>query len=266
MRQASFFLISVAFHAAILAFPVSSFYETGGERVFPVIFLRGAGDDGQGSAGISRLETGREKASPGAGERHHAGMQRSGSEKVNATTKLEETTEAGNQVYLHAQDVAGEELVVARLSETTGVEEDRALFLGEVEEGGRREKSSGRANSEMEVSPGGQGDGGSSPELVFAQADYAHTPKPQYPERARREGWEGTVLLRVLVDQQGKSKWVEVSRSSGFEILDGAAMETVKGWRFHPARYGERRVKSWVNIPIIFRLADRDRGSLLVTR
>ena len=95
----------------------------------------------------------------------------------------------------------------------------------------------------------------------FGRAGYAYNPKPKYPETARREGWEGTVLLRVLVDQDGKSKSIEINRSSGFETLDRAAMETVKVWRFHPAHYGERLVESWVKIPVVFSLADYDRGS-----
>lgn len=89
---------------------------------------------------------------------------------------------------------------------------------------------------------------------AFIRADYAYRVNPEYPEQARREGWEGTTLLKVLVDEQGNSRIVQVSRSSGFEILDRAATMAVKGWRFHPARYGAKPVESWVKIPIIFSL------------
>jgi protein TonB len=64
------------------------------------------------------------------------------------------------------------------------------------------------------------------------------------------------VVLRVLVDEEGRSKSLEVNRSSGFEALDKAAIETVRRWRFHSARYGDKRVESWVRIPIEFHLTE----------
>jgi protein TonB len=85
---------------------------------------------------------------------------------------------------------------------------------------------------------------------------YAHSPKPKYPDSARKEGREGTVVLRVLVDEEGRSRSLEVNRSSGFEALDKAAIETVSRWRFHAARYGDKRVASWVRIPIEFHLTE----------
>ena len=88
------------------------------------------------------------------------------------------------------------------------------------------------------------------------QASYAYSPKPEYPDRARREGKEGRVVLRVLVDEQGKSKSVAVNDSSGSESLDRAAAEAIKLWRFSPARYGGKLVESWVKVPIDFRLTD----------
>ena len=100
----------------------------------------------------------------------------------------------------------------------------------------------------------GLGDGSAG--AKFVQVSYAYSPKPEYPDRARREGKEGRVLLRVLVDEDGRSKSVEVNRSSGSEALDRAAAEGIKRWRFSPARYGNKPVESWVKIPIDFRLTD----------
>lgn len=90
------------------------------------------------------------------------------------------------------------------------------------------------------------------------QASYRETPRPDYPETARREGREGRVLLRVLVDEEGRSKRVEINISSGSEALDRAAVQAIKSWRFHPARWGDRRIESWIRIPIEFRLAEAD--------
>ena len=58
---------------------------------------------------------------------------------------------------------------------------------------------------------------------ALIQARYRDTPKPVYPESARREGREGRVVLRVLVDDQGRSKSSRINRSSGSEALDRAA-------------------------------------------
>jgi protein TonB len=104
----------------------------------------------------------------------------------------------------------------------------------------------------------GNGNGSSSPGtgIALTQARYRDTPTPDYPDSARREGREGRVLLRVLVDAQGRSKQVEINSSSGSEALDRAAAETIKRWQFHPARHGDQPVESWLRVPIEFRLAD----------
>ena len=102
----------------------------------------------------------------------------------------------------------------------------------------------------------GQGRGSSPSGVITTQARYSDTPKPLYPEYARREGREGRVLLRVWIDDQGKTKSVEVSRSSGSDSLDQAASDAIKRWRFHPARAADKPVESWVNVPIEFKLTD----------
>lgn len=107
--------------------------------------------------------------------------------------------------------------------------------------------------------PSAYGRGVASAQLsqpTYVQAGYRSTTKPDYPERARKEGKEGRVLLRVLVDEEGRSKVVEVNTSSGSEALDQAALAAIKRWRFLPARYGNKPVESWVKIPIDFRLTD----------
>lgn len=100
---------------------------------------------------------------------------------------------------------------------------------------------------------GGDGSGAGS---IFIQARYAHAPGPNYPDHARREGKQGRVLLRVLVDERGRSKVTEVNQSSGSAALDSAALDAVKHWTFWPARYDNVPVESWVKIPIEFRLSN----------
>lgn len=90
-----------------------------------------------------------------------------------------------------------------------------------------------------------------------ARAAYGETPPPDYPEPARRMEQQGTVLLRVLVAADGAVRRVEVGKSSGFDILDRAALETVRArWRFVPARRRAAAVESWVLVPIRFSLTE----------
>ena len=52
----------------------------------------------------------------------------------------------------------------------------------------------------------------------------------------------------------GSAGEIQVRESSGYARLDNAARDTVRGWRFVPARRGETAVPAWVLIPISFRL------------
>jgi protein TonB len=85
-------------------------------------------------------------------------------------------------------------------------------------------------------------------------ADYLDNPPPAYPSMSRRLGEEGRVLLRVRVSAGGSAGEIQVRESSGYARLDNAARDTVRGWRFVPARRGETAVPAWVLIPISFRL------------
>ncbi len=92
--------------------------------------------------------------------------------------------------------------------------------------------------------------------LVEAKFDVAtlHNPKPPYPLTARRRGYEGRVLLSVRVLTDGVCGGVTLKQSSGHAMLDIAALDTVKRWRFLPARRGATPVESRVDVPITFRL------------
>ena len=71
---------------------------------------------------------------------------------------------------------------------------------------------------------------------------------------ARRMGYEGLVLLKVLVDVNGRVENLEVVSSSGYAVLDKAAIASVKKWMFEPGTEGGKKKKMWVKIPIRFEL------------
>ena len=85
-------------------------------------------------------------------------------------------------------------------------------------------------------------------------ADYLRNPAPEYPAFSKRRGEEGRVLLRVNVGADGLPRAIEIHTTSGFERLDDAAVETVKRWKFVPARQGDKPVAAWVLVPISFSL------------
>jgi protein TonB len=83
---------------------------------------------------------------------------------------------------------------------------------------------------------------------------YRINPPPTYPKIARKRGYQGTVVLEVLVDGNGRVGDLRVSKSSGYKILDRAAMASVKGWAFVPGMRGDQKVEMWVRVPIRFQL------------
>jgi protein TonB len=90
--------------------------------------------------------------------------------------------------------------------------------------------------------------------LVAATPLYAHKPEPRYPRSAKRRGHQGTVLLSVHVSTTGRVDDLKVKTSSGFTVLDKAALEAVRTWRFESGRRGDRPVAMWVEVPIQFKL------------
>jgi periplasmic protein TonB len=77
---------------------------------------------------------------------------------------------------------------------------------------------------------------------------------PDYPPSANEAGWEGTVMLRVEVLPDGSAGSVSVKRSSGYAILDDAALRAVQRWRFRPAMDGNFPIRSVVDQPVTFNL------------
>ncbi|MBW1768473.1 MAG: energy transducer TonB, partial [Deltaproteobacteria bacterium] len=71
---------------------------------------------------------------------------------------------------------------------------------------------------------------------------------------ARRRGYEGTVVLEVLVNQEGSVEDLRISESSDHSILDRAALASVKKWLFEPGRKGDEAVEMWVRVPVRFQL------------
>jgi TonB family protein len=79
------------------------------------------------------------------------------------------------------------------------------------------------------------------------------TPDPEYSEEARKAKYQGTVLLWLIVDPDGKPREIKVSRPLGMG-LDQKAVEAVRKWKFQPAEKDGRPVAVQINVEVNFRL------------
>ena len=106
-------------------------------------------------------------------------------------------------------------------------------------------------NKGRELAPiGGKGGGIHSTGLDGA-ARYV-----QYPVLAFRRGQEGRVLLLIDVDEHGQVTQGSVIESSGFELLDQAAIKAAYTWKFKPATVNGVPESGKAKVPVIFKLPE----------
>jgi protein TonB len=100
---------------------------------------------------------------------------------------------------------------------------------------------------------GGTGRGGVAPVSDYDRGPRAlRIVKPTYPHDAFVTKIEGTVVVEVLIDESGRVAEVRVIRS--VRLLDEAALDAVRQWRFVPAFRRGRPVASLVHAPVTFRI------------
>ena len=90
---------------------------------------------------------------------------------------------------------------------------------------------------------------------TIAMPRYFDNKRPAYPVAARRNGYEGTIVLSAQVLTSGDVGELRVKKSSGYEILDQSALEAVRQWRFEPGRRMGQPITTWVEVPIRFVLS-----------
>jgi TonB family protein len=90
------------------------------------------------------------------------------------------------------------------------------------------------------------GGGVSAPAVLFKV-------EPEYSEEARKAKWQGTVVLSLVVDENGKAQGIKVVRSLGLG-LDQKAIEAVEKWRFKPGMKDGKSVPVIATIEVNFRL------------
>lgn len=115
--------------------------------------------------------------------------------------------------------------------------------------------SESRTFAREDTARNGYGGEGDTPLPVSAVAHppmLVHQVKAEYPPRARRIGIEGLVRLKAILDREGRIEH-EIQVLESVQLLDEAAVNSVRQWRFTPARnHAGQTVRVFLEIPIQF--------------
>lgn len=247
MKLALFFFLSFAVHAAAFLVPVS---------------LNGRGTDRAITVTILPIESATEHSGDSSGGHTTVNRVSSKTFAKTPTDRPGDITPTSPSAALEGSPTESPSVVAdAIVTSITGISivgasNNTAGIYGSDNGAGGNNPAGGRSGS---GSGNGEGSGTGQAGAPLTQARYRETPQPHYPDSARRDGNEGRVLLRVLVDEEGRAKAIEVNTSSGHEMLDQAAIAALKKWRFVPARASGKPVETWVKVPIEFQLSNAQR-------
>nr|WP_267135492.1 energy transducer TonB [Vibrio sp. CK2-1] len=92
------------------------------------------------------------------------------------------------------------------------------------------------------------------PILVEQPSFLAPPTKPRYPRLAQRRGIEGTAMYEIWLDENGQQIKQNLLSSSGASMLDQAALEAIKKWKFSPRKINGTSIAHRVQVPIRFKL------------
>lgn len=87
----------------------------------------------------------------------------------------------------------------------------------------------------------------SQPVVLNSTGGGGDRPQPPYPKIALEQGQQGSVTLRMTVDDAGLISTIEVLQSSGFPVLDRSAMDFVKRHWTVPPEKGTRIYEAVIN-------------------
>lgn len=106
------------------------------------------------------------------------------------------------------------------------------------------------------ISPAVHEDGHSGPALQFGSSgapSFSRQVAPVYPAQARRLGREGLVVLKLVIDAEGRLQGVEVVQAASFGFTE-AALTAIRQSSYRPALRAGRPVQAQALITIRFTL------------
>ncbi len=77
-----------------------------------------------------------------------------------------------------------------------------------------------------------------------------------YPDSARKHNIEGRVLIRFVVNEDGRVSDAKVMRGIGYGCDEEALGVVEKMPRWIPGKQNDKPVKVYFNLPIVFKLED----------
>jgi protein TonB len=169
---------------------------------------------------------------------------------------------------LSAEQRAATAPVIMRKVRTEEKKEKRRTRMIRRIQSRRPEGRSNRRDFDMKFSPelsvGGDGEGaafeeGGASSSVFEEDEVDEAPVPisramvDYPRRAHEAGIEGVVSVILLIDRKGRVTQVTFE-SVPSPLFVRPVRETLRRWRFKPARYQGVPVKVRMRQNIVFNL------------
>ena len=104
-------------------------------------------------------------------------------------------------------------------------------------------------------------------------AEWSAKPPPRLPLTVLDQQWQGSVTLRLMLEESGRVRDVQVVRSSGNSAIDNIAREGASKWRLNPASvrptdvtrgrdhiikfYQDARVRKTYTPPVVARWVER---------
>ncbi|MCX6138766.1 MAG: TonB family protein [Ignavibacteriales bacterium] len=98
-----------------------------------------------------------------------------------------------------------------------------------------------------------------APPAEFLEVEKQPAPKPGgivqpvYPESARKSGLEGTVWVKIWIDEEGVPQKADIIKSDAGDF-NQASIDAAMKWRFTPAMLKGKPVAVWVTIPFKYKL------------
>ncbi|WP_285163708.1 energy transducer TonB [Shewanella goraebulensis] len=90
--------------------------------------------------------------------------------------------------------------------------------------------------------------------VALQQPTFSAPPsQPNYPRKARKRGFEGTATVEVMFNQIGEQLSLTLVNSSGYSLLDAAAIDAVEKWQF-AAPSPQTAFAYTVRVPVKFAL------------
>ncbi len=113
----------------------------------------------------------------------------------------------------------------------------------------------GLANANASVTEKSEVVGLSQTVTVMSEPRYRVTPQPpEYPALAQRRRQEGVVIIDITVEPNGRTADVDIRQSSGYALLDQAAVRAAMKWEIMPHEINGQAVRAAFQVPVKFEL------------